>query len=309
MVKHGEDGSMPYTRGNGVELYYETVGDDDGVPLLLVNGLGSQLVSWPGQLCAALCDRGFRLVRFDNRDVGLSSRISADGVELMASITAAVMGKEVDAPYLLRDMAADAMAVLDAVGVESAHILGVSMGGMIVQQIAIDHPTRMRSLTSISSTTGDRDVGQPHADVVRVLYERPPTERDAYIAHSVEVSRAIGSPSLFDEDLARAKAELAFDRGLSPEGTGRQLLAILASGSRSDALRRIDIPTLVIHGDADPLVDPTGGRRTAEVISGAELMVLPGMGHDLPAVYWSPIVEAVTALAARADGVPAAEAR
>jgi pimeloyl-ACP methyl ester carboxylesterase len=158
------------------------------------------------------------------------------------------------------------------------------------------------------STTGDRDAGQPHAEGVGVLYKRPPTERDAYIAHTVEVSRAIGSPSLFDEDLARAKASLAFERGLSPDGTGRQMLAIIASGSRSDDLRRIDIPTLVIHGDADPLVDPTGGRRTAEVIPGAELIVLAGMGHDLPAVYWSTIVEAVTALASRADGVSATEA-
>ena len=290
---------MAVARGDGVELYYEVRGDADGVPLLLVNGLGSQMVSWAPDLVDAFLDRGFMVIMFDNRDTGLSTKLD-DDEPVLPRIMAAFKGETVNVPYLLPDMAADAIAVLDAVGVDSAHVVGVSMGGMITQQIAIDHPTRVRSITSIMSTTGDLDVGQPHSGMVKVLYEAAPTERDANIAHAIEVSRAIGSPSDFEEPWARRKAELQFDRGLSPQGTGRQMLAIGASGSRSDKLRELDVPTLVIHGDADPLVDISGGRRTAEVIPGAELLVLPGMGHDLPSSQWASIVESITRLAASA---------
>lgn len=293
---------MPYAPGAGVELYYEVGGEADGVPLLLVNGLGSQLVTWHPELIAAFGDRGFKVITFDNRDVGLSTKVRGGDEPVLPKIFAALQGEPVDPPYLLHDMAADAVAVLDAVGEPSAHIFGVSMGGMIVQAMAIDFPDRVRSLTSVMSTTGDLDVGQPHPGVAKVLYDAPPAEREANVAHQVEVSRTIGSPSDFEEDWARHKAELQFDRGVDPDATGRQMFAIVASGSRTEALRHVDVPALIVHGDVDPLVDVSGGRRTAEAIPGAELLVLPGMGHDLPASQWSPIIDAVTKLVARADG-------
>jgi pimeloyl-ACP methyl ester carboxylesterase len=298
-VKSDEDGPMPFARGDGVELWYEVVGDADGVPLLLINGLGSQMVSWPPDLLAAFGDRGFKVICFDNRDTGLSTKFD-DGEPVLPRIFAAFKGEPVDIPYFLRDMAGDAVTVLDAVGERSAHVVGQSMGGMIAQQLAIDHPQQVRSLTSIMSTTGDPDAGQSQPGVVKVLYEPAPTEREANVEHAVEVSRTIGSPSDFDEAWARRKAQLQFDRGLSPQGTGRQMLAVGASGSRSEALSNLDVPALVIHGDVDPLIDVSGGRRTAEVISGAELLVLAGMGHDLPPSQWPSIVEAITRLAAAA---------
>lgn len=291
---------MPYARGDGVDIYYETYGDADGVPLVLVAGLASQLVTWPPDLVAAFGDRGFQVIVYDNRDAGLSTKVASDGQPVLPRIFAALKGETVAAPYLLHDMAADAIAVLDAVGQPSANFFGVSMGGMIVQQIAIDFPDRVRSLTSVMSSTGDRDVGQPHPGIAKVLYEPAPTERAAYIEQQVEVSRMIGSPSDFDEAWARRKAELQYDRGIAPDGTARQMLAIVASGSRTGALGQLSIPALVIHGESDPLVDISGGRRTAEAIPGAELLILPGMGHDLPASQWSPIIDAVTRLAARA---------
>lgn len=289
---------MPFARGDGVEIYYEVAGEDDGVPLLLVCGLGSQMVTWHPDFIDGFLDRGFRVITYDNRDVGLSTKVDDDGNPVLPRIFAALKGDSVEAAYVLRDMAADATRVLDAVGIRSAHVLGVSMGGMIVQQLAIDAPERVRSVTSIMSTTGDTDVGQPHPGVAKVLYEAAPTERDANIEHQVEVSRTIGSPADFDEAWARKKAELQFDRGLSPEGLGRQLLAIVASGSRTKALGEVTVPFLVIHGDADPLVDVSGGRRTAEAVPGAELLIVPGMGHDVPPSGWPSIIESVTKLAA-----------
>lgn len=297
---------MPYAKGfsgtpsgGAVELYYETRGDPGGVPLALVMGLGSQLVSWPDGLVDAFVERGFHVVLYDNRDVGLSTKIDTPGLPLLPSIMAAISGEPVSPPYRVADMAGDLAAVLDAAGLDAAHILGVSMGGMIAQQFAIDRPDRTLSLTSIMSTTGDRDVGAPRPDVVGVLYETAPADREGYVAHSIETSRAIGSPDYFDEELARRKAERSFDRGYYPEGTGRQLLAIVASGSRSAGLAQLSVPALVVHGDADPLVDISGGRRTAEVIPGAQFLELPGMGHDLPAVFWPRIVDAVAALTTR----------
>ena len=291
---------MPRAVANGIEIEYEVYGELEDPVVLLVNGLGSQLLSWDLDFVQGLVDRGFCAIRFDNRDVGLSTKIET-GFDAGAAILAAFSGDttEVDAPYHLLDMAADAVSVLDDLDIEAAHVVGVSMGGMIAQSIAIAHPERVLTLTSIMSTTGDPDVGQPKPEILGVLIEPSPTEREAYIAHSVEGSRAIGSPELFEEDRYRARAAAGFDRSFYPAGTPRQLVAVATSGSRSDALANVSVPTLVIHGDADPLVTLSGGQRTAEVIPGAELLVLEGMGHDLPSVYWPTIIEHITQLAAR----------
>jgi pimeloyl-ACP methyl ester carboxylesterase len=295
--------AMPTAPPNadGVELHYETFGEPDGVPLLFVMGLGAQLHIWDEELLAAFVDRGFYAIRFDNRDVGLSTKLEViSPLEVGARILAAFAGGDVEAPYLLSDMASDAVSLLDHLGIDAAHIVGASMGGMIVQQMVIDHPERVLSVTSIMSTTGDRDVGQPDPAAAALLLQPPPQGREAVIARSVETGRAIGSPVHFDEDHARRRAEISYERGHHPEGMARQLLAITASPSRSEALGAVSVPALVVHGDVDPLVTPSGGRRTAEAIPGAELLELEGMGHDLPPVYWPQIVEAITKLAARA---------
>lgn len=291
-ISTGTDGGIE------IEIEYETFGDRDDPPLLLVMGLGAQMVSWDEELCEGLVDRGFFVIRFDNRDVGLSTKIDAD-VNVVETAMAAFAGEKVEAPYLLSNMAADAVSVLDDLDILKAHIVGASMGGMIAQTIAIEHPERVRSLTSIMSTTGDPDVGQPNPEILPLLLQAPPPDREGAVANAVAVSTTIGSPDHLDVDRLRAGAERAYDRSFYPRGVGQQLVAILASGSRSDRLRKLETNTLVIHGDIDPLVNVSGGERTAEVIPGAELLILEGMGHDLPAHFWSPIIEAITALAAR----------
>lgn len=283
---------------SGTEIEYETFGDPADPALLLVMGLGAQKLSWDERLCESLVDRGFFVIRFDNRDAGLSTKIEAD-IDLMASILGAMGGEHVDAPYHLVDMADDAMAVLDDLGVAAAHVVGASMGGMIAQTIAIHHRERVLSLTSIMSTTGNPAVGQPTPEAVAILLTPPGTTRDERIASSVAGTRIIASPEHFDEEYVRDKATRAYDRCYCPEGIARQLLAIVTSGDRTEDLRRLDINALVIHGDVDPLVTLSGGEATAEAIDGAELLILEGMGHDLPAYYWPQVIEAITALASR----------
>jgi len=288
------------TTANGIEIAYETMGDPSDPPLLLVMGLGAQLISWDDEWCQGLVDRGFHVIRYDNRDVGLSTKVPVEGdLDAESAVMAALGGNAAAAPYLLADMAADAIGLLDALGIDEAHVVGASMGGMIAQSIAIAAPERVTTLTSIMSTTGDPDVGQPKPEVLPVLLTPAPTEREAYIAHSVEGSRAIGSPDHFDPERAADVAARGYDRCFYPRGVVNQLLAIVSSPSRSDALRQLDLPALVVHGTEDPLVTPSGGERTAEVIPGAELLLLEGMGHDLPTFYWSQIIEAITSLAAR----------
>jgi pimeloyl-ACP methyl ester carboxylesterase len=286
---------------NGIDLAYETLGDSSDPALLLVMGLGAQLISWDDDLCASFVDRGFFVIRYDNRDVGLSTKVEMPAdFDVPTALATALTGGQVDAPYLLADMAADALGLLDGLGIERAHVVGASMGGMIAQAIAIAAPDRVLSLTSIMSTTGDQDVGAPKPEVLGVLLEPAPTEREAYIAHSVAGSRAIGSPDNFDEGRAADVAARGFDRCFYPEGVAHQLLAIVSSPSRTEGLRGLDLPALVVHGTADPLVTPSGGQRTAEAIPGAELLMLDGMGHDLPRYYWPQVLEAITAVAARA---------
>jgi pimeloyl-ACP methyl ester carboxylesterase len=290
---------MPTCKANGIDLHYETHGSSDDPALLLVMGLGAQMIAWDDGFVDALVDRGFFVVRFDNRDVGLSSKIEGSG-NLMEAMAKAAAGQPIEAPYTLSDMAADAVGLLDHLGIDRAHVVGASMGGMIAQTIAIEHPARVRSLTSIMSTTGEPDVGQATPEAMARLFVAPPRNREEAIEAGVTGAKVIGSPDHFDEERARAKAAAAYDRSFTPAGTARQLIAIGASGSRADGLRRLDLPTLVVHGDADPLVTPSGGARTAELVPGATHLVVEGMGHDLPPAMWPQVVEAIVAVTRKA---------
>jgi len=305
-VKGGHDGAVPLTPPSdaGIEIWYTTDGDPSGEPLQLAMGLGTQHLGWDDELVALFVARGFFVIRHDNRDVGLSTKPVQEELPVIERLLAAFGGGRVEAPYLLTDMAADAVAVLDHLGISSAHVVGASMGGMIAQTMAIEHPERVRSLTSIMSTTGAPDVGQPDPSVLPILLGGAPATREEAVERSAVISAAIGSPGLVDEALVRDKAGRAWDRSSYAQGMGHQLPAIVASPPRTEALARIDVPTLVIHGDADPLVTPSGGRATAEAIPGAELRIVPGMGHDVPRQHWESIIDDVCALAARA-GSPA----
>ncbi len=288
------------TTGDGLQLHFETIGDGAST-LLLVCGLGAQSINYDDAFCNQLASLGVRVVRFDNRDTGLSTHLDDAEVDVLSAVAAATSGGPVEAPYTLSDMAADAVAVLDSLDVERAHVVGASMGGMISQTIAIEHPGRVASLTSIMSTTGEPDVGTPDPEVLGSLLGilAPAEDRAARIAASVELSRLIGTQWCFDEARTRERAGEAIDRAYDPAGTGRQFAAILASGSRADMLGGVTTPTVVLHGDADPLVAHSGGVRTADLVPGAELRTLERMGHDLPPEYWAQIVEGVTAAVAR----------
>jgi pimeloyl-ACP methyl ester carboxylesterase len=285
---------MPFAANGPVELYYETFGAPGDETLLLVNGLGSQCINYDVELCAMFVDRGFFVIRFDNRDVGLSSKLDDFTPHLRDVVTAMRDGAEPRVPYRLGDMAGDAIAVLDALDVDRAHVLGISMGGMIVQQMAIDHATRLRSMTSIMSTTGDRDVGQASAEVAALFYAPPGHDRDTVIARSQALERLYASPSEFDLDRVAQRVGDAFDRCFCPRGVARHLAGIMASGSRTQRLQSVSVPTLVIHGDADRLIDISGGVRTAQCINGARFLAIEGMGHDLAPRYWATIVDAVS---------------
>jgi pimeloyl-ACP methyl ester carboxylesterase len=294
---------MAQLQSNGLSFEYDTFGDRGARPLLLVMGLGAQMILWEEDFCRALADRGHFVVRFDNRDVGLSSKLTAAGVpnvfELMQKVTS---GARPDVPYTLDDMADDTAGVLDALGLESAHVVGASMGGMIAQTVAVLHPQRVRSLTSIMSSTGDPSLPPAKPEAMAVLLSPPPSARDAAIEQGVRTWRTIGSPGFpFDEANVRKRAALAYDRCFHPEGTARQLAAILGHGSRRARLAHLKVPTLVIHGAADPLVPIEGGRDTAAAIPGAELLVIEGMGHDLPQGAWPQIVGAIATHTERAE--------
>jgi pimeloyl-ACP methyl ester carboxylesterase len=259
---------MPTAHNGDVEIYYETFGDPELPTLLLVNGLGSQCINYDAEWCEMFSREGYSVVRFDNRDVGLSSKL--EGVH-----------------YALTDMCADAVAVLDAVGAARAHVMGCSMGGMIVQRLAIDHPERLSSLTSVMSRTGEPGYGESREDALAFLMTPPPSERAAYVERQVEARRVYGSkPEWLDEDDIRRRAAAAYDRCFCPAGIGRQMAAVGRDGSRAEELARLHLPTLVIHGSRDTLIDPSGGRRTAELIPGARYVEIEGMGHDYPRAVW-----------------------
>jgi len=281
---------VPRAAANGITLEYQAVGAADADPLLLIMGLGGQLIAWDDDLVAALVGEGFNVVRFDNRDVGLSTWLDEAGTP---DALEALAGR-VAAPYLVEDMADDAAGLLDALGLPSAHVLGVSMGGMIAQSLAIRHPRRVRTLVSIMSTTGDPTVGAPRPDAVSVLLRPPPADRAAAVDQAVAVSRVIGSPGFpASEQRVRRQAGAAYDRAFHPPGVARQAVAIVCSPDRTGGLRRLEIPALVVHGEDDALVDVSGGRATAAAIPGASLWTVPGMGHDLPPALFGDLARRV----------------
>lgn len=287
-------------RVNGIELVYDAFGEPSAPPMLLIMGLGAQMIGWEEEFCTDLAAHGYWVIRFDNRDVGLSTRLDEAGIpDVVALMQAQARGESVQAPYTLRDMAGDAVGLLDALEAESAHVVGASMGGMIAQEMAIHHPERVRTLTSIMSSTGNPELPPPTPEAMSILVTPFPTDREGYLERSVQMWRILGGPGFpLDEDRARKKAEQAFERGLSPEGTTRQLAAVLASGSRKEALQAVTVPTLVIHGDADPLVPVECGMDTAKSVPDAELLVIEGMGHELPPAVAARVIAAIVRHAA-----------
>ena len=300
---------MPIAHNDSIELFYEQWGPADGTPLLLIMGLSAQMISWDDVLMQALVDHGFSVIRYDNRDVGKSTWLTDSPVNIEEEVGKFLTGQPLQAPYGIEDMADDAAAVLDAVGWDSAHIMGASMGGMIAQSFAIRYPERTRSLVSIMSTTGDPDVGQPDAAAAETLLEPASEGREAAIESAVRIGRIIGSPVHFDEVAERDIAARSYDRGNNPEGVVRQLLAILTQASRTEALRQLDVPALVIHGTLDPLVNVSGGQRTHEALANSELIELPEAGHDMPQIYRADLLDRITNLAQRADAAAAERAQ
>lgn len=292
---------MTTLQGNGITIDVEHVGDPGGHPMLCIHGLGAQRTDWPTMVLDELTGRGFRVTTFDNRDQGLSTWFDEAGEPDMLAL---LSGEPAEVPYLLADMAADAAAVIEASYDGPVHVVGVSMGGMIAQQLIIDRPDLVRTLTSIMSTPSTA-VGQPTPEATAALLVAAPEDRAAAIEQSIATSRVIAAPGFpFDEEGIRSRAEVHFDRGHHPVGTVRQLAAILASPDRRPGLATVAVPTLVVHGDGDPLVTPSGGVATAEAIPGAELWMVAGMGHDLPAAVLPELGSRLADLASRGDGGP-----
>ncbi|MDQ4041528.1 MAG: alpha/beta fold hydrolase [Actinomycetota bacterium] len=288
-----------FARVGDVELCYETVGDPSGRPLLLVMGLATQMLGWHEDFCDQLAERGFFVIRYDNRDIGRSTRLDDRRPPTTAEI---VLRRPRDPAYTLRDMASDGAGLLEHLGIDSAHVAGASMGGMIAQTLAAEHPDRVRSLVSIMSTTGRAWVGRPALRSLPILLTRAGGGRDAYIQRVERVAALVGSPGFErDADHVRELAAVSYDRGVTAAGVARQMGAILASGDRTATLRRIRVPTLVIHGTADRLVGVSGGRATARAIPGAKLTLIDGMGHDLPNGVWPRLLDAIEETADRGD--------
>jgi pimeloyl-ACP methyl ester carboxylesterase len=275
---------MPRAKNGVVEIEYQTFGDDRPETVILINGLGSQMTRWPEAFCDKLVEKGYRAIRFDNRDTGLSTWPAE--------------------AYTLADMAKDAIAVLDAAGVKKAHVAGVSMGGMIAQRVALDHPDRVLSLTSIMSATGAPDTLKSTPEAAAVLNNPPPDPKadfEAFVAHGLRNARTIGSPGYpWEEATLRERVTAEYSRAFNPAGVARQRKAIEADGDRTEALQALDVPTVVLHGADDPLLLPFGGEATAAAVPGAELRIIPGMGHDLPPALYDTFVDAIVAAASRA---------
>ena len=287
--------------GRGITLCYETFGRPDDEPVLLIMGLGTQMVAWHEDFCRDLAARGYYVVRFDNRDIGRSTHVGGPP----PTITQLLLRSKRAARYTLADMADDAAGLLHELGLAPAHVIGASMGGMIGQTLAARHPDQVRSLTSIMSNTGALTNGQPALRLYPFFLRRRPAGLDEYVAHFARLFAAIGSTGLpRDPDEIRALAGISYERDHDIAGPGRQLAAIIASGDRTRELRKVVAPTLVVHGTADPLVSPSGGRATARAIKGAKLMNITGMGHDLPRAVWPRLIDAIVDNAARAGGRP-----
>ncbi|MBZ5736188.1 alpha/beta fold hydrolase [Nocardioides sp. TRM66260-LWL] len=285
--------------GSSLELCYQTFGDASDEPLLLVMGLGGPMTWWPTAFCEQLAERGFYVVRYDNRDTGRSTRIRQRVGR--SAIVRAFLGLPVAAPYGMGDLADDAFGLLDHLGLASAHVAGISMGGMIVQTMALAHPERVRSMTSIMSTTGRRTVGWQHPSLIPVLLGSAGPDEDGYVANSLKVWRLIGSPGYpSPEEMLRARASETYRRGVSASGVLRQMLAVLTQPDRTEALRSLRVPTTVVHGMADKMVHVSGGRATAAAVPGSELVLIGGMGHDTPEELWPRLIDAIRRNADRA---------
>lgn len=284
-----------------IDIVYERIGDPDAPPVLLIQGLAAQLTGWPDGFCAALVERGLQVIWFDNRDAGRSSHISnAPTPDLPA-----VLGGDLSTvSYTLSDMAADTAGLLDALGIDSAHLVGASMGGAIAQTVAIEHPERVRSLTSMMSTTGDMTVGQAKPETLKALFGGGPVRtRQEFIDQQVRAVSVVGSPGFpADHDKVAARAALAYDRGYDPIAVARQAIASVASGDRTELLRHLDLPALVIHGLDDAMCDVSGGRATAAAIPQAKLVLIEGMGHNLPAELWSKIADHIAGIVRIGEG-------
>lgn len=277
-----------------VEIEYEEMGDRRDPTLLLVMGFGAQMIGWPDAFCRLLVDRGFHVVRFDNRDCGLSTKLDGISVDVDSVMAAAFADQPPPpVPYTLSDMASDAVGLLDHLAVDQAHVVGASMGGMIAQHVAIEHPARVASLTSIMSVTGEPEYGQPTPEAAEVLLAPPATDRDAYIAESIKYG-VWQSRRYFDATRVRDDAARSFDRSFYPEGSSRQLAAIYASGRRTEGLQKLTVPTLVIHGRDDTLLPPSGGHRTAELVPGSTMLLVADMGHDFPEPLQPMLADAIT---------------
>jgi pimeloyl-ACP methyl ester carboxylesterase len=283
-----------------VTLCYETFGDPSDPAMLLIMGLGTQMVAWREDFCRQLADRGFFVIRFDNRDCGHSTKMKGRPPNLFELITR----RPRNLSYTLAEMADDAIALLDHLEIQRAHLVGASMGGMIAQLAACRYPARVLSLCSIMSGTGERFRGQPAPKILPLFLSKPAKGKEAYIERGVKMFKAIGSTKYFDEESVREIAALSYERGLNLSGTGRQLAAIVADGSRVSRLKRITAPTLVIHGKDDKLATPSGGKAVAKAVKDAKLMLVDGMGHDLPRALWPQFIDAIVENADRAS-VPA----
>ena len=289
---------------SGITLCYEEFGSPQAVPMVLIMGLGTQMIGWPDEFCRQLADQGFRAIRFDNRDSGRSTQMTGRPPTL-----GQMLSRRIPDAYTLSDMAGDTAGLIRALDLAPAHVVGASMGGMIAQTVAAEQPDAVRSLVSIMSTTGSRWRGQPAFGIYRFFLRRAPSDRQGFIEHMDRVFAAIGSTGVpRDAELEREIIARSYDRGHNPAATGRQLGAILASGDRTAELRRIAAPALVIHGTADRMVRPSGGRATARAIPGARLELIPGMGHDLPSALWPRLIELISEHAHAADrtGAPVA---
>jgi pimeloyl-ACP methyl ester carboxylesterase len=280
---------------NNIEIVYDTFGDPSSPPILLIMGLGSQMILWDEIFCKEIASNGYWVIPYDNRDVGLSTKFDEaeipDPMDLFQKI---MQGEELSVPYTLIDMAKDAVGLLDALELQTAHLVGVSMGGMIAQTIAISFPERVRTLTSIMSSTNDPELPQPKPEAMAILMTAPPADRMENIENSIQTWKLLNGPvNPLDEQLIRERSARAFDRCYYPQGTARQLAAILASGSRKEALKQLNIPTLVIHGDIDPLVPVEGGKDTAAAIPNSRLLIIKGMGHNIPPQVAPQIIEAI----------------
>lgn len=299
---------MPQIKANGLNFEYETFGSKSDPAILMIMGFACQMTLWPVELCQGLASRGYHVIRFDNRDIGLSQRIVSDvEVNVLDAFMKAATGQPVKSPYQLDDMAADTVGILDALGIDKAHIVGASMGGMIAQLIAINHPHRARSLVSIMSTTGRRDLPPGNPEAAAILTQPAPVEREARIAHTMKVWRTIGSQPVYaadDEELRRMATAIVDRVPYDPAGIMRQLVGVLASPPRNEMLKNVKLPALVIHGADDPLVNVECGKDTAASIPGARLRIIPGMGHDytskLVPVYLREISDFVAEVDAKA---------